>query len=230
MSATDPFAAQRIAELLPPELSELEAAFVAAYLTCFDTAQAMALVEGDPGRENKRYSARKKMGDEILARDNVRQALANGMMGRVEKLNINLENLILELGRIAFSDIRELFAYDEDGNPVFRPLDQIPTHAARAIKEIRITKTIGREGQPAAFSTTIKQYDKMAAIQLLAQMMGFAQKVDVNVSGQITMEAKETKVAEVMARLAKLAGRTLTDLPEDVKPDVEYKLAPKKQP
>lgn len=95
--------------------------------------------------------------------------------GRIQELirdhflpaQITAERTMLELGRIAFGDIRDLF--DADGNLL--PIGELDADAAARISAVDVEVSWQGKGEDAVPVTVkkIRTYDKMAALGILAK-------------------------------------------------------------
>ena len=115
-------------------LSAQEAAFVAEYLRTHDERIAYRIAFAD---------APQWSGAKIKRRHNVRNVLAIVFAARVERVEINADTVIKELGKIAFSDARNFL--DDDGN--LRPISEISDIAAGALAGLEISVEHDSDGE-----------------------------------------------------------------------------------
>jgi len=121
----------------------------------------------DAGYAKKGASAR---GRKLLRDPEVAAAVAQAQAELIAKLNISAEQVLRELGRIAFADMRKIF--DTEGNllhPRFMDDD-----TAAAIAEVEVSKKAGGESVH-----KVKRVDKKGALDSLARALGmFRDKVE----------------------------------------------------
>ena len=95
----------------------------------------------------------------------VKSLIARGVEDRQKEIAVEIDELVMELRRIAFSDINDYASWNtQDGKMKIMKSNQIQPGARRAIKKIK---------QNAAGELEIELHDKMAAIDKLAKLMGF---------------------------------------------------------
>ena len=109
------------------------------------------------------YSERtaKVIASENLTKPNIQQALVK----RRDEVFANVttpEMIMKEFARIGFSDIRDYMSWNQDGVR-FKPSDEIPQDAARAISEV--SETVTKDGGTVRF----KLHDKKGALDSLAK-------------------------------------------------------------
>lgn len=100
--------------------------------------------------------------------------------------DIRREQVIRELARIAFSDIRKMF----NGDGSLKKITELDAETAAAISGVdvsTITKTSEDGEEFNAVLRKVKRADKTKALELLARIYGLVK--DVNVEVNITLEA-----------------------------------------
>lgn len=150
------------------ELSAKQAQFVQEYLIDLNGTQA-AIRAG--------YSAKTaaQISDSLLRRPHIKTAMQNAMAERVKRTQITQDDVLRELAKIGFSDIRRIVSWGpeakrdpEDGEtdylPAVRliPSNEIDDDTAGAISEV----SEGREG------LKVKLYDKRAALVDIGKHLG----------------------------------------------------------
>lgn len=136
-------------------LTEKQAAFVREYLIDLNAAQA-AIRAG--------YSAKtaKQMGFENLQKPQVAEAVQKAMDERSKRTEITADNVINELAKIAFSDMRRIAVWGPRG-VTFKASDDLAPEDAAAVAEIG--ETVTQHGG----SQRVKLHDKLQALQLLGK-------------------------------------------------------------
>lgn len=104
-------------------------------------------------------------GSENLMNSKVQDYIKKITKSRFEKLDISVDDLVLELKAIAFSDLRKTMSWHGDGINLINSED-LEDDAAAFISEV-IYKTTKDGGQ-----VGIKMHDKVAAIDKLIKMAG----------------------------------------------------------
>lgn len=102
---------------------------------------------------------------EILKRPDVQKRIAELDTKLLKKADITAERVMMELGRLAFADVRGL--YDDDGN--LRGVHELDDDVAATVAGIEVDVTKGRDGAPDTQTVKVKRYEKAAALRVLAQ-------------------------------------------------------------
>lgn len=106
------------------------------------------------------------MGHENLRKPEIAAALSVAMAERSERTKIDQDRVVLEIARLAFSDVRKLF----DGTRLKR-MDEIDDATAAAISSVKVTtKQIG-EGE-VEHVAEIKLWPKTTAIEMAGKHVG----------------------------------------------------------
>jgi phage terminase small subunit len=155
-------------------LTDKQARFVAEYLTDYNATQA-AIRAGYTPRSARQTAAR------LLTKANIASEVERKHSKIVDKLEVTKERVVQELARIAFSDVRRLFTWDERKS-AFVPSKELTDDDAAAISEINSETVVTRDkaGSPrATIKLKMKTYDKKGALDSLAKHLGmFVDKVE----------------------------------------------------
>lgn len=168
------------------DLTPKQQAFVAEYLVDLNATQA-AIRAG--------YSVKTaySQAHELLKKPEVGEALQAAFAERAERVGLTQDAVVERLMWIAFGDLRDLATWDEDGEVRVTPSDALDDRAAAALKEISQTKRVipQKGADPIEVrELAVKSYDRMKALELLGKHLGmWREKVDVNVSGGLTLSA-----------------------------------------
>lgn len=132
---------------------------------------------------------------QMLYNAKVQAALRAIRQRHAERLEVNNHNTLLELARIAFSDIRNLF--NPDGS--LRNLTELDDDTAAAVSAVEVREIYEGEGKNRKFvgyAKQIKFWSKTAALDKLARHLGlikdavhFTGKVDVEVTPKFNWDA-----------------------------------------
>lgn len=149
------------------DLNERQQRFVAEYLVDLDPAQA-AIRAG--------YSVRnaRNQGQVNLSHPGIIQAIAAAQAERAERVDVSADRVIEELARIAFADIRRLFAWDAE-RAAYVPSGDLTAAEAAAIAEVqaKTTRTTREDGTAETrIELKLKTYDKLGALEKLGKHLG----------------------------------------------------------
>ncbi len=115
-------------------------------------------------------------GRDLLNVPKVKAALVELETIRKHKLGISENRILMELCRIAFSDLGDILKEDENGNVTFSLKDLTPDQTA-ALSEY----SKGRMGQK------VKNYDKLAALDKIGKYLGMWRE-QVEIKGKLSLE------------------------------------------
>lgn len=88
------------------------------------------------------------------------------------KLEITKEKVLLELAKIAFSDLKDTMTWGPDGANA-KPMDDLGEEVTGAVSEV--TQTTSRDGN---VNVKVKLHDKQAALTSLAKHLGLLEERD----------------------------------------------------
>lgn len=161
------------------KLTPKQERFVAEYLIDLNATQA-AIRAG--------YSAKTagSVGHENLTKPEIAAAIQEAMQSRAQRTQITADRVLLELGRLAFFDIRRI--YNADGslkNPAELDDDSAAAIAGIDVVEMAGGMSIGGEegaGHVPMFTKKAKTFDKKGALELAMRHLGML-KDKTEVSG-----------------------------------------------
>jgi phage terminase small subunit len=145
------------------------------------------------------YSPRtaNEQGARLLANVSIAQAISQGKQAQVERTGITADRVLNEIARLAFVDVRKLFAAD-GGLKKITDLDA-DTAAALAsldVDELWATDADGR--RPVGQTKKVKLWNKTDNLTLLAKHLGLL-KEQVEVTGQAAVVLLPMKAPSVEA-------------------------------
>lgn len=141
------------------KLSKKQEQFCREYLVDLNATQAAI-------RAGYSKKTAKSQGNRLMTDVDIQARVQSLMDERVERTNVTADNVLREIARLGFSDMRELF--DDEGN--VRPLTELSDDAAAAIQGADIvTSRIGDDGDTTVTTSKIKLADKKAALELLGK-------------------------------------------------------------
>jgi len=125
-------------------------------------------------------------GHRLLTNPNIIEAISKTAHKRAEKLEINARRILLEMLRLATSDMRRCF--DEDGNLL--PIKELPRDVAACISGFEIVRRHTGEDEPEEYVHKIRTWDKNTALTNLAKHLGlFApQEINVNIDDERALD------------------------------------------
>jgi phage terminase small subunit len=151
------------------ELTEQQAAFVRFYLISLNASEAA---------KKAGYSAESagSLGWQLLQKPTIKLAIKKATEKRAKRLEITADNVLRELARIGFADIRKVAAFDPELGLLVKASDEIDDDDAATISEITESKSVikGKRGDSDVINTTlkVKQHDKLRALDLLGKHLG----------------------------------------------------------
>ena len=145
---------------------EEEVRFVHEYIK--DYNGSAAYLRAFPETANRRSSA--VYAHHLLKRPHVLAMVKKQSEGRIKLMDITANRVMMEIARIAFSDVRQAvtkvsFPTDDGGEfttQLPKPITDIDEDTARAVQEVEFTKD----------GAKLKMQPKMPALALLARMTG----------------------------------------------------------
>jgi phage terminase small subunit len=160
--------------------------FVAEYVRDFNATQA-AIRAGFSRRSANHY------GPYLLRCPAIAAAVEAAMVAERSRIRIDGDRVILELMRIAFSDIRTYLTAGADGAPALRPHDSLTEHETAAIAALSpATKTRG---------PSIRLHGKKHALRALARHLGLDER-----RPSVDPRAIIAEAARLRAMLCEAAG------------------------
>jgi phage terminase small subunit len=117
-----------------------------------------------------------------LGKVRVRQAIQEAQARRAARVEVQADDVLRELLRIARADIAQ--AFDESG--ALLPVQEMPEDVRRAIASIEVEQVGGDDGA-VSFVKKVRFWDKSKGLELLGKHLKlFTDKVEL--SGKVTLE------------------------------------------
>jgi phage terminase small subunit len=137
--------------------------FVAEYLIDLNATQA-AIRAG--------YSKRNadQIGPRLVGKSRVTAAIKEAQVAQLARINLTADRALLELERVAFSDIRRFFT--DSGE--LRPLDDLTADEGAVVASVDVAKS---EDTPDTIHK-LKLWDKLKALEMLAKHFGLLNPKD----------------------------------------------------
>jgi len=194
------------------ELKYKQQLFVQEYLVDLNATQA-AIRAG--------YSAptAKETGYGNLQKPHIREAIQKAMDLRLERIQITADRILVELAKLGFSDIRNIFT--ESGQ--LRSVAELGDDIAAAIQSVEVvSSSAGKDSDgntEIEYTHKIRLADKKAALELLGKHMKlFADKVEVSAPGGGPIEIDDKSPRNTMRQILlalELLGRQDTSNSND---------------
>lgn len=168
-------------------LTNKQAEFCRQYLIDFNGKQA-AIRAGYSEKSAKVTSSR------LLTNANVQQYLTSLQKPYLDNFHITQQRIMDELAIVAFSNIMDFIAFDEEGTPYF-DMSQCSERQMRALKSAKVVegKASDKDGQPG--KVKIQLWDKLEALSELLRRMETCQPVQQNenyAQQSADMDSRET--------------------------------------
>ncbi len=164
-------------------LTDMQQAFIANYLITLSAKKAAIAAGYKPDNADV-------LGYQLLQHPSVSKQLRQAMARRAKRLEVTAENVLREIARIAFSDIRAVMEFRGE-SVTFKDSDTLHSDAAAAIQSISSdTKTSGggQDKEPmTTVSLKIKMHDKMRALDLAGRHLGMWAKGDDDEFSRMTL-------------------------------------------
>jgi len=156
----------------PSKLTDKQKIFVLEYLVDLNATQAAI-------RAGYSQKTAKEIASELMTKEHVKEAIQIHMDKRAEQVALNANTVLLELLKLAKSDLRKLF--DESGSLL--PVDQWPDDAAVAVAAVDVDEIFdgyGDERKHIGYTKKVKFWDKTKSLELLGKHLKlFTDRIEV---------------------------------------------------
>lgn len=129
---------------------------------------------------------------QLLSNPKVRSFANTLKAERAERTEITSDRVLMEIGRLAFADIRRVFT--EDGKLL--PVHLLPSEVAASISAIEVVTSKVPGGEPGDVEHTakIKFWDKRGSLELLGRHLKlFTDKIELEVGDELATRLKEAR-------------------------------------
>jgi phage terminase small subunit len=148
------------------KLTEKQKRFVQEYLVDLNATQAAI-------RAGYSEKTANRIGAKLVVKSCIQDALQGALEKRSSRVEVTQDRVVKELARIAFIDLRRIFAWGPDGVRL-RPSDELTDDEAAVVAEV--TETRSETGG----SLKVKRFDKLKALELLGKHLGmFSDKLEL---------------------------------------------------
>lgn len=149
-------------------LNDKQSRFVEEYLVDFNGTQAAI-------RAGYSSASAYSQAHDLLKKPEIQEALAAGRQELSDRTGLTRERIVEELAKVALADIRDVALWAADGEVQLVASDVLSDEAAGAIREVHSTSTtitFGESGERTTVVRSVKQHDKMRALELLGKHLG----------------------------------------------------------
>ena len=160
------------------ELTPQQAQFVKEYLVDLNGTKAAI-------RSGYSEVAAKQQASRLLSNANVWDSIQEGRKKRGDRVDLKADRVVLELMRIAFTDLGKLADWDGD-QLTYKPSADLSDDDIASVAEITDKTTVTRSGGKGDQVTNerrevkLKQHDKLKALDLLGRHLGIYKADDTS--------------------------------------------------
>lgn len=125
-----------------------------------------------------------KVGYQLLGKTRVSEEINKAMEARSVRTEIKSDNVLQEIAKLGFANIKNIF--DKDGK--FIPVHKLPPEVAASLVEVT-ERIIKKEGDSVVIERKYKLADKKSSLELLGKHLKlFTDKIEHNINGKMTLE------------------------------------------
>lgn len=146
------------------KLTDKQEVFCKEYIIDFNATRAAKLA----GYSDKTAC---KTGSENLQKPDIQQRIKELTKDRNERTQVTADRVVQELAKIAFSNIDDLGAWDDEGRFLLKNSEQLDDDTKASIKSITGTTTTLGEGMEKHEIKLVRE-DKIKALEMLARHTG----------------------------------------------------------
>lgn len=122
------------------------------------------------------YKCPNVKGCQTLVKVNVQNEIARLKAKRSRRTQITADNVVIELAKIAFSNIEDYLTVDEDGETRLKSFEGIEGATLAAIESIKISTTKNKNDSREYTTTQFKLHSKLNALEQLGKHLGIYDK------------------------------------------------------
>ncbi|QBQ56412.1 terminase small subunit [Nitrosococcus wardiae] len=125
--------------------------------------------------------------------------------------DVNESQVLKELAKVGFSDIRALF--DREGR--LKPIHDLPDEIAAAVAAVEVVVMKGEQGEEPLYVYKIKLWNKLDALEKLGKQLGmFKEQKDMNVKGGLTHLLEEISGSPLSTPMGRIKAAQEGMLPD----------------
>ena len=152
------------------ELTDMQQLFVDNYLVTLNAKKSAIAAGYSPDSASD-------LGHQLLKHPLVSKQLRKAMSRRAKRLELSADNILREIARVAFSDIRAVMSFDANGVKV-KSSDKIHSDAAAAIQSVE--HKLSETKDNCNISVKVKMHDKMKALDMAGRHLGLWKEADLD--------------------------------------------------
>ncbi len=150
-------------------MTDKQQAFCEEYLIDLNATQAAI-------RAGYAVNSANEQGCQTLAKLNIQAEIQRLKDERSKRTEIKADNVVKELGKLAFSNIQDYLVVDEDGETHLKSFDEIERATLAAIESIKISTTKNKDDSREYTTTQFKLCNKLNALEQLGKHLGIYEK------------------------------------------------------
>lgn len=115
-------------------------------------------------------------GSQNLAKLSIQTEIAKRMTERSERTQIKADDVVLELAKVAFSNIEDFLEVLEGGDVTLKAFEAIEREKLAAIESIKISSTTNKDDSREYTTTQFKLHSKLNALEQLGKHFGIFER------------------------------------------------------
>lgn len=146
----------------------------------------------------------RSQGQRLLTNVDIQTRISELMNERSRRTEITADRVIQEIAKIAFADVSEYMAWNQDGNITMFPSADLDTSVIQSIKSNRTLRPIGDEEEVIDASLEMKFHPKLKALELLYNHVNGSDKLS---KAQVRKAIAEARIIENKADKLTAGGK-----------------------
>ena len=142
-------------------------------------------------------------GHRLLTDTNIRTNIQNRKVQRSERTKIKADDVVLELTKVAFSNIQDFITVDEDGDVFIHNFDAIEREKLAAIESIKVSSTKNKDDSREYTTTQFKLHSKLNALEQLGKHLGIFKESAPHPERETARRKLQEDERRAMSRLAR---------------------------
>lgn len=186
------------------KLNERQALFALEYIVDLNATQAAI-------RAGYSEDTAGSQGHDLLKKPEIQAAIQKAMDVRAERVGITADRVMVELGRMGFADVRQIFT----ASGQLRDIATLPDEVAAAVQQVevvtKLSTDVDEEGnREVEYVHKIKLADKKGSLELLGKHLKlFGDRIEVTGKDGGPIETKNTPDIELARRLAFILDKAI---------------------
>jgi len=176
-------------------LNNKQLRFIEEYLVDLNGTQA-AIRAGYSERSARTTSAN------LMANPAIQAKIQTKKQERAERTDITADRVVLELAKVAFTNMRDVCSWSPDSGVTLHDSEKIGDKAHGAVLKVKERYNIDDDGGPTGRTLEIQLHDKLKALEMLGKHLGMWDG-----SGNKPTDDKKSHIDSILAVAAKVAGR-----------------------